>query len=129
MEIILYTVNVVSALVMVAIILLQQGKGADLGSGFGRGSSGSLFGARGSANFLTRCTSVLATVFFVSALLLTFHTNRRTTAEEIIDRLGTSPVPAAEEAGSAVPADGAGAGAEPAGDGEEGAENAGKVPE
>lgn len=128
MEIVLYTVNVASALAMVAIILLQQGKGAELGSGFGRGSSGSLFGARGSANFLTRCTSVLATVFFISALVLTFYTNRRTTAEEIIERLGTEPVPAVEEAGSAVPADGAGAGTEPAGDAE-GTENAGKVPE
>jgi preprotein translocase subunit SecG len=77
MKLVLYTVNISSALLMIGIILLQQGKGAEMGSGFGRGSSGSLFGARGSANFLTRVTSVLATVFFLSAFMLTFLANKR----------------------------------------------------
>lgn len=128
MEIVLYTVNVVSALVMVGIILLQQGKGAEMGSGFGRGSSGSLFGARGSANFLTRCTSVLATAFFVSALLLTFYTNRRTTAEEIIEQLGTAPAPAASEVAPDAGDPGAEATEADAGGAQEG-ENTGKIPE
>ncbi len=93
MKIVLYSINIVSALLMVGVILLQQGKGAELGSGFGRGSSGSLFGARGSANFLTRMTSVLATVFFLSAFMLTFIANKRSDSE-IIDEIEQGSRPA-----------------------------------
>ena len=62
--------NIVSALGVIGLVLMQHGKGADMGAAFGSGASGSLFGATGSANFLSRSTAVLATVFFVSALLL-----------------------------------------------------------
>ena len=64
--------QIVSALAMVGLILMQHGKGADMGAAFGSGSSGSLFGASGSANFLSRATAVLATVFFVSTLALAY---------------------------------------------------------
>jgi preprotein translocase subunit SecG len=64
-------VQVLSALGVIALVLLQQGKGADMGVAFGSGSSGSLFGASGSANFLSRTTAVLATLFFISTLVLT----------------------------------------------------------
>ncbi len=60
------------ALVLCGLVLLQHGKGADMGAAFGSGSSGSLFGASGSANFLSRMTAALATVFFVSSLGLTY---------------------------------------------------------
>jgi preprotein translocase subunit SecG len=64
--------HVVVALAVIALVLLQHGKGADMGSGFGGGSSGSLFGASGSANFLSRATAVLATVFFLTSLGLAY---------------------------------------------------------
>ena len=69
---ILLAVQMISAVVMVGLILVQHGKGADMGAAFGSGGSGSLFGATGSANFLSRTTAVLATVFFVSTLLLAY---------------------------------------------------------
>src|SRR6185436_17495483 len=64
--------HVLVALVIIGLVLLQHGKGADMGSGFGGGSSGSLFGASGSANFLSRATAVLATVFFLTSLGLAY---------------------------------------------------------
>ena len=63
-------VNIVSALGVIGLVLMQHGKGADMGAAFGSGASGSLFGATGTANFLSRSTAVLATVFFVTALML-----------------------------------------------------------
>lgn len=61
-----------SALGIIGLVLLQRGKGADMGAAFGSGSSGSLFGATGAANFLSRTTAILAVIFFVSTLSLTF---------------------------------------------------------
>ena len=68
-------VQVLSAIGVIVLVLLQHGKGADMGAAFGSGSSGSLFGATGSANFLSRMTAVLATVFFASTLALAFVAN------------------------------------------------------
>lgn len=65
-------VQLLSALGVIGLVLLQHGKGADMGAAFGSGASGSLFGATGAANFLSRTTAVLATVFFVSTLALTY---------------------------------------------------------
>jgi preprotein translocase subunit SecG len=70
-------VQMLSALVMIGLILIQHGKGADMGAAFGSGGSGSLFGATGSANFLSRTTAVLAAVFFVCTLLLAYFSNLR----------------------------------------------------
>ena len=64
--------HVLVALAIIGLVLLQHGKGADMGSGFGGGASGSLFGATGSANFLSRTTAVLAAVFFASSLALAY---------------------------------------------------------
>ena len=64
-----------AALAMIGLILIQHGKGADMGAAFGSGSSGSLFGASGSANFLSRTTAVLAAVFFVCTLALAYFGN------------------------------------------------------
>ena len=64
--------HVLIALAIIGLVLLQHGKGADMGSGFGGGASGSLFGATGSANFLSRMTAVLATVFFLTSLGLAY---------------------------------------------------------
>jgi len=69
---IVLVVHILAALGVIGLVLLQHGKGADMGAAFGSGSSGSLFGASGSANFLSRTTAVLATVFFVTSLSLAY---------------------------------------------------------
>jgi preprotein translocase subunit SecG len=74
---ILFAVQILSAVVMIGMILVQHGKGADMGAAFGSGSSGSLFGASGSANFLSRLTGGLAAVFFVTTLGLAFTSGVR----------------------------------------------------
>ena len=67
--------QLVAALAMIGLVLVQHGKGADMGASFGSGASGSLFGATGSANFLSRATAVCATLFFACTLGLAFMTN------------------------------------------------------
>jgi preprotein translocase subunit SecG len=80
-------VHVLVAMAIIGLVLLQHGKGADMGSGFGGGASGSLFGATGSANFLSRTTAVLAAIFFVSSLTLAyFATQRPREASSVVDR-------------------------------------------
>ncbi len=74
---IIITVQIITAVAMIGLILIQHGKGADMGAAFGGGASGSLFGASGSANFLSRTTAVLATIFFVSTLALAYFSNAR----------------------------------------------------
>jgi preprotein translocase subunit SecG len=70
-------VQMLSALAMIGLVLVQHGKGADMGAAFGSGGSGSLFGATGGANFLSRTTAVLAAVFFACTLLLAYMSNVR----------------------------------------------------
>jgi preprotein translocase subunit SecG len=69
---VLITAQLISALATIALVLLQQGKGADMGAAFGSGSAGSFFGASGSANFLSRTTAITATIFFSSTLGLAY---------------------------------------------------------
>lgn len=79
--------HVVVALAIIGLVLLQHGKGADMGSGFGGGASSSLFGATGSANFLSRATAVLATVFFILSLVLAYiATNAPRESGSVVDR-------------------------------------------
>jgi preprotein translocase subunit SecG len=113
---IVMAVQLLSALAMIGLILMQHGKGADAGAAFGGGSSGSLFGASGSANFLSRSTAVLATVFFVSTLFLSsvgYRPTAGTTGASILESVapGASiPVEAAPPAAAPeLPAKGAGA--------------------
>ncbi|MFM2276156.1 MAG: hypothetical protein RL211_2028 [Pseudomonadota bacterium] len=88
---ILLAVQILSALVMIGLILVQHGKGADMGAAFGSGGSGSLFGASGSANFLSRTTAVLATVFFVCTLALAYFGNLRpTTSGSVLEGAATA---------------------------------------
>jgi preprotein translocase subunit SecG len=77
---VILAVQMLSALAMIGLILVQHGKGADMGAAFGSGSSGSLFGASGGANFLSRTTAVLAAVFFTSTLMLAYFGNLRPAA-------------------------------------------------
>ena len=89
-------VHLVVAAALVGFILLQHGKGADMGAAFGSGASGSLFGAAGSANFLSRTTAILATVFFLSSLGLTYFGATRAGPADVMKQgaVPTAPVPA-----------------------------------
>src|SRR5512140_3822641 len=71
------TLQILTALVMIGLVLVQHGKGADMGASFGSGASGSLFGATGSANFLSRSTAACAAIFFACTLALAFFSNDR----------------------------------------------------
>jgi preprotein translocase subunit SecG len=97
--------HVLIALVIIGLVLLQHGKGADMGSGFGGGASGSLFGATGSANFLSRATAVLATLFFLTSLGLAYlATNKPRTGGGVLDAVKTQQsAPAQEEAAKKPP--------------------------
>jgi preprotein translocase subunit SecG len=92
--------HVLIALGIIGLVLLQHGKGADMGSGFGGGASGSLFGATGSANFLSRATAVMATLFFLTSLGLAWlATNKPKAGGGVLDAVKTLPAaPAAEKA-------------------------------
>ena len=124
MEILVLVIHVVAALGVIGLVLLQHGKGADVGAAFGSGASGSVFGSAGSANFLSRATAILAVVFFLSSLGLTYISVRKS------DHTGVMATPAAPI--KSVPSDvpvpsapaGQGAPAAPAKDGS----RAGEVP-
>ena len=98
---VILTVQILTALGMIGLILIQHGKGADMGAAFGSGSSGSLFGASGSANFLSRTTAVLATVFFVCTLALAYFGNLRPTTSSSVLESAAAVAPAVAEAASA----------------------------
>jgi preprotein translocase subunit SecG len=83
-ESLLLVVHVIVAATLIGFVLLQHGKGADMGAAFGSGSSGSLFGAAGSANFLSRTTAILATVFFLTSLALTYLAANRTAPKDLM---------------------------------------------
>ena len=93
-ETLLVGVHLVVAAALIGFVLLQHGKGADMGAAFGSGSSGSLFGAAGSANFLSRTTAVLATAFFLSSLGLTYFGATRTGPVDIMRQGATPSAPA-----------------------------------
>ena len=96
---IILAVQMLTALGMIGLILVQHGKGADMGAAFGSGSAGSLFGASGSANFLSRTTAVLASVFFVATLALAYFGNQRPASTGSVLEAPAAAVPA-----SAAPA-------------------------
>jgi len=106
--------QILAALVMIGLVLVQHGKGADMGASFGSGASGSLFGATGSANFLSRSTAVCAAVFFVCTLTLAYLSHDRgrvaPSGASVLDR-PTTQAPAASApsqipTGVATPASG-----------------------
>ncbi len=88
------TVHILVALGIIGLVLMQHGKGADMGAAFGSGASGSLFGATGSANFLSRTTGVLAAIFFVTSLALAYvaSSKPKTTGSVMQDTVQSSPV-------------------------------------
>jgi preprotein translocase subunit SecG len=82
-----WAVHVVTAVILVGLVLVQHGKGADMGAAFGSGSAGSLFGSSGSANFLSRSTAVAATVFFITSLTLTYLYAQPAQETGVMDRV------------------------------------------
>lgn len=113
METVILIVHVLAAATLVALILLQQGKGADMGAAFGSGASSTVFGSQGSASFLTRGTATLATIFFLTSLSLAYFTNQGTSrssvTESVMERVD-SEAPVEEDmpsvpAAPAAPAD------------------------
>lgn len=100
-------VQVVSALAIIGLVLIQHGKGADMGAAFGSGASGSLFGATGSSNFLSKSTGIAAAIFFGATLALAFVGNKRAgTADGVMENLPASTVPTVPAAPSAPAAAG-----------------------
>jgi preprotein translocase subunit SecG len=94
------------ALLIIGLVLLQRGKGADAGTGFGAGASGTVFGARGSATFFSRMTGVLATLFFVTSLALAYLATQQTAPRSILesapaDQSAAPPLPATQPAPAA----------------------------
>src|SRR4249919_4387790 len=87
-ETLLLVVHLLVAVAICGFVLLQHGKGADMGAAFGSGSSGSLFGAAGSANFLSRTTAILATVFFVTSIALTYFGSKHGVPQGIMEKPG-----------------------------------------
>ena len=77
--------HLVVATCIIVFVLLQRGKGADAGTGFGAGASGTVFGSRGSANFFSRTTAVLAALFFVTSLSLAYFASQRTEPDSVLD--------------------------------------------
>ena len=92
----LLVVHLIVAAVVCGLVLLQHGKGADMGAAFGSGSSGSLFGAAGSANFLSRTTAILAAVFFLSSLGLTYLGSMHSPAKDVMEQGVMGNVPKSE---------------------------------
>ena len=91
MEIFVLVVHVLAALTIIGLVLLQHGKGADVGAAFGSGASGSVFGATGSANFLSRATAMMALVFFLTSLGLTYFSSRKSDTSGV---MSDHPAPA-----------------------------------
>ena len=100
--------QLITALVMIGLVLVQHGKGADMGASFGSGASGSLFGATGSANFLSRSTAVCAAVFFACTLALAYFGNlggsKRDSGGSVFERAGAASAPLSASAPATAPA-------------------------
>ena len=104
METLILVLHVAAALCVIGLVLLQHGKGADMGAAFGSGSAGSLFGSSGSANFLSRTTAIIAAVFFLTSLGLTYVASPKgrpegvmsTHQEEPVEPAKSVPVPSGE---------------------------------
>jgi preprotein translocase subunit SecG len=110
METLVLVIHILAALALVGLILLQHGKGADVGAAFGSGASGSLFGASGSANFLSRTTAIIAVIFFVTSLGLTYFSSRKTEHKGVMAAPPAAPaqsmpaqIPPTAPAGPAAP--------------------------
>jgi preprotein translocase subunit SecG len=109
MQTILTVFHIFLAIGLVGLILIQHGKGADMGAAFGSGASGTVFGSKGSGSFLTRTTAILATLFFVTSMVMAYFAVQTDEPEGLMERIDSPPVveePVAESDLPAVPATG-----------------------
>jgi preprotein translocase subunit SecG len=128
---VLMVVQVLSALGVIVLVLLQHGKGADMGAAFGSGASGSLFGASGSANFMSRTTGGLATVFFCATLGIAMLSDRRVAATGSVMEGAAATIPGAVQGSAPAAGSGSatgGSGSATGGSGAPAAGSAGSVP-
>lgn len=102
-ETVILMVHTLIALLLIVLVLLQRGKGADAGAAFGSGASGTVFGARGSSNFFSRATAILATAFFVSSLTLAYLSSQHAEAPDSL--LERAPASIPEETPGQAPAE------------------------
>jgi preprotein translocase subunit SecG len=89
--------HVLIAVGLIVLVLLQQGKGADAGAAFGSGASGTVFGSKGSASFLTRTTAILATLFFITSLSLAYLANQQVEPKSVLEKVAPKEQPVKEE--------------------------------
>lgn len=94
--------HVFLAVAIIALVLLQRGKGADAGAAFGAGASGTVFGSRGTTSFLSRTTAILATMFFLTSLGLAYLAGQRTEPGSLLERVPVT-APAVDEVPSVIP--------------------------
>lgn len=95
---VLVVVQVVIAVALIGLVLIQQGKGADMGAAFGAGASGTVFGSRGSANFLSRSTAALAAAFFITSLTLAYLANSQSIGDSsVADKINEEQPTVVEE--------------------------------
>lgn len=95
METFVWVVHLLVSVVLCGLVLVQHGKGADMGAAFGSGSAGSLFGSSGSANFLSRSTAIAATLFFITSLTLTYLYSHHGQQQGVMDKVNVEAVKAA----------------------------------
>ncbi len=89
----IYVLHIVVCLIIIGLVLVQQGKGAGIGASFGQGASGTVFGAAGKANFLARLTKWMVVLFFITSLVMMFNSGKITASKSVIDTLPTQEVP------------------------------------
>jgi preprotein translocase subunit SecG len=104
MQTILTVFHIFLAVGLVGLILIQHGKGADMGAAFGSGASGTVFGSKGSGSFLTRTTAILATLFFVTSMVMAYFASQTNEPEGLMEGIGTAPVIEAPAPESDIPA-------------------------
>ncbi|GGZ82595.1 hypothetical protein GCM10007161_12490 [Ignatzschineria indica] len=93
LENLIYVLHVVVCLIIIALVLVQQGKGANIGASFGQGASGTVFGAAGKANFLARLTKWMVALFFITSLVMMFNSGKISASSSVIDSLPIQEVP------------------------------------
>jgi len=101
---ILLAVHVLIAIGLIGLVLIQQGKGADAGAAFGSGASGTMFGSKGAASFLTRTTGILATLFFITSLSLAYVATKQAKPTSVVDMVPATQQPV-EKTGTAPQSD------------------------
>jgi preprotein translocase subunit SecG len=101
MELIVLVVHVLAAAAIIGLVLVQHGKGADVGAAFGTGSAGSVFGSAGSANFLSRMTAVMALVFFLTSIGLSYLASKKSSGRGVMANQPAATQPAPDKAGAA----------------------------